>query len=1293
MASVKMSSMSVLSVMTLATEAQLVHLEQLMSSVDNKPAILALRRELGECKISNDKVVAAKDIADRECTNLRSYLRDANTELVSVSDKLKTANETVIATATKLDLKTAEQLRAVEHIKAAAAEALQNEKLLAVVAREEYRQQNQLQLDVIAEKEEAVRVSEVASDELLKRCIAAEDTLASNETALAKMSDGVEESILIMHNFEAERDKLTETHDAAVVELEKQLVVEREALAVANRVCSEKAYDTAQTLSACTVTATRFETDLRAAREALSATETLKLQCVAQLDALVDSKRLVDTEIATLREELQRATAEAELHVSDVAARSADEAELVRLHNELVEQLKLNLGECNASADTSKSKLSGEISTLIAKADADAAASVVSRDEAAHLAETISHAHLASIADTRSELAKRLKEIEEANAQISVLEKGKATCDTLLDESAAAVYSAEEKLAEANIVSTHAIKECAAAAASASESADVAMESLRTEHAGILESNAAQASLLANESYYVLTACESRVTALLAERDTLQREYDQYKVDVAAKVAELGAQLADAATDLENKRNLLDVSDAKLIELYKIADEAVKENENMLEAHAKSKEETTVNFTSELAACQASLDDCTSAMNEKAQVQPVYDCVKATTEVAGIVYLFAGPKRLMKSIDDSIKVKNVDDTKKLDKIIQYYKNTKSKIEATEMIILNKIKDGVNGMLSCDDTTVEQYKYVLTTFARNQRDLDSLFDNLANQFEDLCGAVRVYIRVKPKPTDGEIKLATVGTDNKMISVKCIDTELVAYGPFYGVFGGDTNNTQLFEGINDRPDVEMKDKVRGLVHSFDQIKHGYSILLFGYGLSGSGKTYSLLGNGTNSSEGVLHIGLRSLNEKGSKIKNINMLYLFEEYIDSYEPTTGVLRGKIIMLRGDSIRGMIPGVPTESFTSESAEFSKTVAAAAINMSDLHIGDITPLTQVLEKWRSGDGQIPGPLKRRRVSKTPNNDLSSRSHLFMVFAIQFENETTGHITIVDTAGRESPAEIRTLFLNTSVTGCPTLGSMIGKSWDETADPSPSMRKTVQEWKSLKSVAIQRYTKREFQQVIGLMTAADVATALGRMKESTSGPKGGVIPLLTDMENSLLPAYSVQDEEDKKPNPFRTVAQETQYNLKGDLIDASKRPPRWYRGKANKKYYSAVEIHTILTESLYINETINHLTYYFKGKKQDVRGTDIKYQPNGNYDTHPYDQTEFFKNPAEVFNLNTKKPATPISNCHVIPILQFLDQLGTGTAENYKPTKFVLLMCVREEESKCKDTVSTLQFGDTIRST
>ena len=181
------------------------------------------------------------------------------------------------------------------------------------------------------------------------------------------------------------------------------------------------------------------------------------------------------------------------------------------------------------------------------------------------------------------------------------------------------------------------------------------------------------------------------------------------------------------------------------------------------------------------------------------------------------------------------------------------------------------------------------------------------------------------------------------------------------------------------------------------SFEQVKQGYSIVLFGYGYSGSGKTFTLLGSGDT--KGVLQYGIEDM-----KYDKVELAYVFEEYSDvTITESNGQLKitkleGKIYQLYGDKLNINQITPILEKFTKDfekdfEKDFTSDFTQKFTNMSD----EITKLRK--------------EAKNPRIKATINNPESSRSHLYIIFKVTHQDKT-GFITIIDMAGRENPIKI-----------------------------------------------------------------------------------------------------------------------------------------------------------------------------------------------------------------------------------------------------------------------------------------
>ena len=344
---------------------------------------------------------------------------------------------------------------------------------------------------------------------------------------------------------------------------------------------------------------------------------------------------------------------------------------------------------------------------------------------------------------------------------------------------------------------------------------------------------------------------------------------------------------------------------------------------------------------------------------------------------------------------------------------------------------------------------------------------------------------------------------------------------------------------------------------------------------YGFEIDGNHHYLLGNftvthntftllGERGMPGLMHYGLANLNG----VKNIRVKHVFEQYINKFTPTLKNISGNIHHLVGN-----IKQLKSVSFD-ESADFAEDLPSN-INLNNISIESLNSLTGAIEKYR---------ISQKRVKKTPNNPVSSRSHLYMVFEITFETGKIGYITIVDTAGRESPVDIYNMFIE----------------------------------------------PKEYSN--GKISKTNITTILG--------PTGGVSVVKSFMKTSLIKDYTPED------------------------------------------------IYNILKEGFYINETINHLIYFFN--KKNYKKTKIIKQKQ--LDT--YDTTKYFVDPRdEERQVEDPSRQDTVNNALTIPIMNYLDNLSKNSnPDEFTPTKFICMVCVRTEERYCNQVFSTLEFAQSVRS-
>jgi predicted P-loop ATPase/GTPase len=513
-----------------------------------------------------------------------------------------------------------------------------------------------------------------------------------------------------------------------------------------------------------------------------------------------------------------------------------------------------------------------------------------------------------------------------------------------------------------------------------------------------------------------------------------------------------------------------------------------------------------------------------------------------------------------------------------DSIRKRYADVKSSILAhIKFLDLDKYVKSENFQLLKSKTTrekvpplfCEELNNILSYWNDNREKYYAQDTQLTNIYEDLSGAVRVYVRVKPligvEQNGKSVNVAEVaGKRAKSVELKCGNIRQ-NYGQYFGVFDDTFSNVDVYTGLQDTPNninergsaivntdeiiSEMDSISPGLYNAFKQVEDGYNLVLFGYGLSGSGKTFSLLGG--NGAPGLLHYALANLhNAKQIKLKNV-----FEQYVSIVNLNFGKISGNIHNLVKE-----VPQISQNTYLAkdEREQFAR-VLPSEIDVNNIKVSDLDKLTAAIDSYR---------ISQKRIKPTPNNPMSSRSHLFMVFEISFGTNNTGYITIVDTAGRESPVDIFNMYIDSSKT-------------------------------SLASV---------------------MTPSLGE---------------------KLISQYKRNPEDDTKT------------------------------------------ILSILKEGFYINETINHMIYFFQKKNFKTPKVNLL-KP----DLEKYDVSGVFIDPrAEEKSINSANA------CLTIPVLKYLDNITKAKLTDYKPTKFIMMCNVRQEERYCEQTMATLKFAESIAST
>lgn len=458
-------------------------------------------------------------------------------------------------------------------------------------------------------------------------------------------------------------------------------------------------------------------------------------------------------------------------------------------------------------------------------------------------------------------------------------------------------------------------------------------------------------------------------------------------------------------------------------------------------------------------------------------------------------------------------------------------------------------------------------------------LNDVFRTLVNFKEDLRGAVRIFVRVKPMLGGGTadfiqyIDPSASQTLNREGNQKII-FQGTPYGPFYNVF---------------QPFYTNKDIYESLKTMWEQIYSGYHVALFGYGYSGSGKTYTLL-NGNNNDYGIaIHVLEHFIHKKVP----IHMTNVEELYVDKLMMQPSSLTGQSIFPISTILQRPFPIENTDTFI-------KTI-------------------NEIENIRKVEG---------RIKATINNPESSRSHLFITLKIG-----EGFLTICDMGGRENPIEIL------QYTGITKQGFIC----------------------TLENNVAQRVNYASTLEYYDIKNGR-LVTEIEKL----------------DKKNQDLASYSIESLTGYNVTTFIKVMDDnkvTKNDYEQKLLKFVRTPHK------NSDVVRAIwHVYNTCKEGFYINETINHLTWYFK-TLNNVKHTCAQMSkdllPKGHYN---------------------------INNCFEVPrtfqegkdtILMIKKLKSLQLKESAKPTKFAMFACIRQENvTKFKEfSKKTLDFAQQVAST
>ena len=549
------------------------------------------------------------------------------------------------------------------------------------------------------------------------------------------------------------------------------------------------------------------------------------------------------------------------------------------------------------------------------------------------------------------------------------------------------------------------------------------------------------------------------------------------------------------------------------------------------------------------------------------------------------------------------------------------------------------------------------------------------EDLINDFEDISGTVRVYARINdfqvrsgkesmaivPREPGSEINECTrniVFQGNKCppLRVKDKSGERVVpfkdrtFKDFFSVFMC-ANNNHIYRGITkevlrDDPlkcggDLKptctyTENSSRGLRSTILQAFSGYRIATFVYGFSGSGKTFTLFGSGTEM-PGVVQLAFKDpvVNENlaSLEITSIDELYGQGSYNSGDYPKR--MANRKLRIGGGRLEPInymdnfkkIKGNP-EIYPGVKFNDIMEISGSGIKIKTTNPKNIGYAIDFLNEKLTMDRKINGAIKA-----TPNNPESSRGHLFITFRLTSKKGVTGEWIVIDAGGIENPnAIVRTFFPEVTgnlvaVIGSPdssrlalnvktNSSSLVGKSGD-IYDLIWKNTELGRRAKELLEIYRIKYTSNEAKEFIDKEAYIlinqlkygddDLTVALHKITEDS-------IRYRNIEGNARSTEFYKNVIQNKKLDNFANKYGLEKDNVIKDLLVLKARFDKPFRdsvfvpaakadankiqpdlGKLQEEYirYKLKQVLDIIREGFYINESLNEMKAYFKRQQDD----------------------------------------------------------------------------------------------------
>eukprot|EP01112_Ceratiomyxa_fruticulosa_P022827 TRINITY_DN8491_c0_g1_i1.p1 TRINITY_DN8491_c0_g1~~TRINITY_DN8491_c0_g1_i1.p1 ORF type:complete len:794 (-),score=217.02 TRINITY_DN8491_c0_g1_i1:2-2383(-) len=346
--------------------------------------------------------------------------------------------------------------------------------------------------------------------------------------------------------------------------------------------------------------------------------------------------------------------------------------------------------------------------------------------------------------------------------------------------------------------------------------------------------------------------------------------------------------------------------------------------------------------------------------------------------------------------NDTLKGTNAGQLAQINRLQGQIKELTAKLEASDNLCQQR-----QATITQHEESIKKHLSTIEDLEEKSRSDETIRRQLHNQIQELKGNIRVFCRVRPgppvNPENEECQLSfPPNTENKALDI--------VFNTGNGVTGKSTQDKKMLFKFDKvfQPHTTQGQVFEEISQLVQSVLDGYNTCVFAYGMTGSGKTYTMEGPPHSLEQASLGLSLAGDDQRGMIPRTVEQIFLSTRHLESkgwkYE-----MESNFLEIYNESIRDLLCSKSIAADTKYDIKHDPNSGATSVT--NMTVVKVTHPSQVYELLQTAS-------KNRAVGKTNCNERSSRSHSVFQLILRGHNtitdeRTNATLSLVDLAGRE----------------------------------------------------------------------------------------------------------------------------------------------------------------------------------------------------------------------------------------------------------------------------------------------